>query len=234
MNESYNPRQRRLNPRIREHVEILDEHWSRLISESDHLRRKGKLRIVRQTIDQLIEEPEWLEADLQEGPVNELRCRFGPDEFNGSPVPHFLGEDPFDAAGREEGRYFFYTATGWFSPLYDGEPIDPYYVGPLHCHGPWVYTLEKRYVTASETSMHVISDNVWRHLLGEPHDAPRDEAPERYLLLCDPRGVGGGVQALEIATFADPSEAVAIADRLAHQLDVRFLVALERMKHCTR
>ena len=117
-----------------------------------------------------------------------------------------------------------------------------------HRYGDSVHILDNLYLlTALVTSVALLTFaeapdteqfRPWRVEFGPAgnghYDAPSDEAEERYLLLCDPRGVGGGVKALEIATFADPSEAVTIADRLAHQLHVRFLVALERLKHCTR
>ena len=231
MTSDYDPRARRLNPEIQELVDILNEHWSAIVAETDYLERKGKLRFIRQVIDQIIEQPEWLEPDLQDGAVEAVGCWFDPDEFAGEAAPLFLDEKPFDTPGPSSSLCFFYADTGMASPLYEGEPVDPF-LGPLRNHGPYVYTLEKTFVTAVETAAHVISGNLWRHVLPEADSAAA--TGERWVLLCDPRGLGGGKQVLRVAAFDDPGLATEIAESLSEQLQIRFLVALERRRWCTR
>jgi hypothetical protein len=254
MTDDYDPRARRLNSDIQELIEVVDEHWREVVAETDYLERKGKLRFLRQVIDKIIEQPEWLEPDLREGAVEGVDCWFEADEFADAPAPVFLDEKPFDRPGPASGLCFFYADTGKASPLYEGEPVDSL-IGPLVHHGPFIYTLEKHYATAVETAMHVMSGNLWRRLLPEgEHEGgasisasrgdrraqprtptkPADPGGERHFLLCDPRGLGGGKQVLRIAIFADADAAVAAAESLSERLRIRFLVARERRKWCNR
>jgi hypothetical protein len=232
MSDEYDPRARRLNTGIQELVDILDEHWRALLAETDYLERKGKLRVVRGIIDQIIDQPEWLEPDLRNGAVDEVSCWFGPQEFAGEPAPVFLDERPFDNPGPSSGLCFFYTDTGKASPLYEGEPMDPF-IGPLRNHGPYVYTLEKHYATEVETVARVMSGNLWRQLLPGGETAFGAPDTESFFLICDPRGLGGGEQALHFATFDDAERAVDVVESLSERIGVRLLVARVRRRWCT-
>jgi len=232
MDADYDPRARRLNPLIDELVATLDESWQSILSSSDYLQRKGRLRTLRQIIDQIIEEPEWLEADLQEGAASERDCWFLPEEFDGEPAPVFSDERPFDRPGAGAGSCFLYADTGKLSHLYEGEPIDPL-VGPLRHHGPWIYTLEKHLATQPETVNRAIHANLWEQLV-PADDGRADQQGARALILCDPRGIGGGDRTLCVARYADIGRAVTVAQDLAEELGIRFVVARERRKWCTR
>lgn len=72
---AYDPRARRSNPHIAEYIGALDEHWTSLLGIDDYLGRKGRLRSIRAIIDRILAEPEWLEADLQPGTVDDRAAR---------------------------------------------------------------------------------------------------------------------------------------------------------------
>lgn len=232
MDADYDPRARRLNPLIDELVETLDEYWGSVTSAEDYLERKGRLRAVRNIIDQILDEPEWLEADLQSGAAQAEECWFTPEQFADEPAPHFSDEKPFDRAGPAHGVCFLYTDTGKLSHLYEGEPVDPY-LGPLRNYGPYIYTLEKHFATSAETTNRVINAYLFEQLV-PPGDRRSAEQEARWFVLCDPRGIAGGERSVHVASYADPARAVEVAELLSAQLAVRFVVARERRRWCTR
>jgi len=230
--EEYDPRARRLNPLIDELVTTLDEYWQFLLSTEDYLERKGRLRMVRQIIDQILAEPEWLDADLQDGAIDPTPCFFPPAEFADQPAPLFLDETPFDTPGYEQGRMFFYTDTGRMSFLYEGEPVVPRF-DPVMRHGIWLHTLEKHYATAVETVNHAININLWKQLT-PAHDGWSEEDAPRHFVICDPAGVVGGNHAQHVASYRDAARAVEVAEMLSSRVGIRFLVARERLKWSAR
>lgn len=231
MTSAYDPRARRRNPLIDELVATLDEYWDQVTTAADYLERKGRLRAVRGVIDEILAQPEWLEADLQEGAAKAVDCWFLPEEFAGEPGPVFLDRGPFDDPGESGGLCFLYADTGKLSLLYEGEPIDPF-IGPLRSHGPYVYTLEKLYATACETVNRVISAHLWEHLV--PADGGGAGARADVWVLCDPRGIAGGAQSVCVACCGTRERAVEIAELLSRTIDIRFVVARERRRWCTR
>lgn len=232
MTDEYDPRARRLNPLIDELVGTLDEYWQFLLASADYLERKGRLRMVRQVIDQILAEPEWLEADLQDGAVDASQCWFPPADFAGQPAPLFLDETPFDTPGHSEGRHFFYTDTGRMSFLYEGEPVEPRFE-PVASNGTWLHTLEKHFTTGVETASHAISINLWKQLT-PPDDGWGEQEGSRYFLICDPAGIVGGKHAEHVASYADAARAVEVAEELSRRVGIRFVVARERMRWSTR
>jgi hypothetical protein len=85
-----------------------------MLSSEDHLERKGRLRMVRQFIDQILEQPEWLEADLQPGTVDDAACWLAPEQFADEPAaPVFLDRKPFDVPGPSSGLHFLYEDDDW-------------------------------------------------------------------------------------------------------------------------
>lgn len=229
----YDPRARRLNPAIAELIDAVDEHWDFMLSAEDHLERQGRLRMVRRVIDQILEQPEWLEADLQPGTVDDAACWLTPEQFAEEPAaPVFLDERPFDTPGTSSGRHFLYAEVGRASFLYEGEPINPW-IGPMkHC-GNWLHTLESHWVTAIETVNHAISDNLWKQLT-PADDGWSDQEGARYFILCDPRGIIGGDNADRIASYADAGRAVEVAESLSGQVGIRLAVARERRRYSCR
>jgi len=228
----YDPRARRLNPQIDEFVGILNDHWDSLLSETDYLERKGRLRVIRQIIDQIIEQPEWLEADLQAGAARDVDCWLGAGEVE--PVA-CLDQRPFDLPAGGAGHHFFHTSAGRVSALFQGPPVDPGTIPGLQFMGVYIYCLEPCHLVAVETRNRVICDNLWHQLLPDYFQQipPFRDGP-RYFVLCDPRGVGGGGQALRVAVLTDENEAIELAESLAASLQIRFLVAREHYRFCTR
>jgi hypothetical protein len=228
----YDPRERRLNPQIEEFVGILNDHWDSLLSEKDYLDRKSRLRIIRQIIDQIIDQPEWLEADLQTGAASRVNCWIDPEVL--APV-ECLNERPFDRPDASSGRHFFYSDGGLVSSLFVGQSIHPQEVPGLLSLGAYVYCLEQRHLTLGETGMRVISENLWRQMFPDYYQqTPGRTAAQRFFLLCDPRGVGGGERVLRIAVLDDEAKCIELAEELAESLQIRFLVARENHRYCTR
>ncbi len=234
MRQKYDPRNPKPNPEIAELLRTIDKNWNETKTEKEFTARRGRVRVLIALLEMLDEEPEYLPADIEPAAVQAEMCWFPPQAFSDG-APRFLDERPFDIPGTDRNRFFFYTSNGMLSWLYPGPGLDPYYVGdPVCTHGPWVYTLEKRYASPAETTMHFSSlDAVTR---ATSPSAPDQRPTEgiRYFLLGDPSGFAGGHSAPLIDVFLDLEAAMAKADKLSRALDIRFLVAAVHYSFCTR
>ena len=121
------------------------------------------------------------------------------------------------------------------SPLYPAPVVDPRDIGyPLVVHGPYVYTLEKRYTTQAETTMHAASATVFRKALARRSLPPVERSDSGHYLLCDPRGLAEGKLCARVASTSNLKRAIRLADYLAEFLAIRFLVATVRCAFRTR
>lgn len=233
MTHNYDPRQPRPNPEVEELLRVIDKSWKEIKEETNFTARRGLVRVLIALLEQLEDEPAQIPADIEPGAASDDACWIPPTVFSEG-APQFVEELPFNVSGPDRGRFFFYTSTGMLSRLYPGPAVDPYHVGALRSHGPWVYTLEKRYVSFGETRMHFTSMEAIERAAStqKPGDRPREG--ERYFLICDPRGVAGARSAPLIDVFVDLERAVKQADKLTAMLEIRFLVAALRYEFCTR
>ena len=129
-------------------------------------------------------------------------------------------------SGDGQGRYFIHAGTSHLSPLYEGPPVDPFFVTLMHRY-IMSGTLEKIYATPQATTMHLRWDEALGRLLDLPPRA-HDGAPIHEILI-DPQGLASGYRrTLVVGVTNDVATARDAADRWASLLEIRFLVATAR------
>ena len=184
MSERSSLRRQRLNPEVGEILRVIEKKWAEFSAEKDYTRRRGHAMVFAALLEQLIDEPQFLPSDLQEGTVDDERRWFPRDAFDEDPLP-FLGESPFETTGPAEECAFFYTDTGVFSHIYSGPAVDPCR-RPLIDHGPFVHSYEKRHATETETTMHVTSGEVLKRLFGKKRLPRLRKSGDVHSIFCDP------------------------------------------------
>jgi len=229
MTPNYDPRRPKTNPELKQLLRLIDRQHKDLKSAGTHRARRGHAAVLRATLEMFLDEPEFLQ-DLRDGPAAAApRALLDPASFP-EEVP-FLSETPFETGGEAANRFFFYTSSGAFSPLFEGPALDPYYMPPLHRHGPYVYTLEKRYASAKATACRLSGEDALRR--AAPRRKPGSRRDKPIFVLCDPAGLEPGASAALTAIYANAAKARDLADRLAAELNIRFITAAVRFAFCT-
>lgn len=232
---SSHPLRPRPNPAIPEALRLLRKSFAELLEETDYTRRIGRARVLVAHLESLIEEPELVPGPVREGAGSGERFLLPASELGEDPAVPFRSEYPFDRPGDGEGLCFFF-AGGKISPLYSGPALDPYRFPSLRRYGPWVYSMEKRLATNTDTDRRIPASAVEeiraRKRGGQTASA---DAEEEHFVLCDPRGFDDAIPptTLHIGTYANFRRAVMAAERLAETLGIRFLVATVRVRFCT-
>jgi hypothetical protein len=231
------PLRQRPNPEIPEILRLLQKSFAELLEETDYTRRIGRARVLVAHLESLIDEPELVPGPVREGAGSGARFLLPASEFpEGSAVP-FLREYPFDRPGDGEGLCFFYAGRR-VSPLYTGPALDPYrFPQPLHQSGPWVYSLEKRVATKTDTDRRVPASAIEEiaETKGKRNPVGPNDDTEMHFVLCDPRGFDddGPPTSLEVGRYTSLRRATSAAEQLSETLGIRMLVATVRARFCT-
>jgi hypothetical protein len=225
-------RESRENPEIEEILNVIHKNSKELLAEKEYTARIGRARVMIALLEQLEDEPERTPADIEPGPAGERRQGLTPRDFDNK-GPEFTDETPFDTPGPAEGQFFFYTSSGLFSNLYTKGPLDPYYVTPLHSHGPFVYTMEKRNATIVKTAMRFSSTEAIERALSMIQPAGLMNAGYHYLI-CHHLGFYNGSIAPKVAAFESLESAFQAGEIFSQVSDIRFVTATQRASFCTR
>lgn len=139
-------------------------------------------------------------------------------------------ESPFQKPGSSQNLFFFYS-SGHISNLYSDAAIDPYIIPLMHRHGPFIYSLEKRFASTAATTHHFEAPERLQKFISPSLKRPNSQ--HQFWLLADPLGVSGG-GAPVVKTYATLKGAVKASERYGKELEIRFLVAEKKLEFLNR
>jgi len=222
MGGKYDPRKPRRNPEIGELLRQVKRLHRQLQAETDHAARKGIARMLVEVLEMLAAEPEFL-TDLRSGAQGDAGAFFFRDSYTVDPSP-LSDQSPF--ADTKTGQCFIYAA-GKVSPLFDIKDLPHFQDAYTPVRAVyWVWILEKVYATANETTMHVADESVFKNASGGKEQSFPPNGPT-WLVLADPRGFRNGKCVELVAHYRREAAARKRADKLAAELNIRFVVARE-------
>jgi len=214
-------------------IRLIRKAFADFEGETDPTRKRGYAAILQGHIDLYLEESSPRPGMIAKGRHDDSKFRMKPEAFANDDI-ELVDAYPFDDGGESAGLGFYCAQTGHFSPLFKGPPYHRI-VGALLSYGYFVYGMEKRYATGTATTHHLTDSHVLPKL-GRAMRAPKAKKDEeRHLVLCDPAGQRApeGLGSLTALETGDLSKAHHAADKLAALLDIRFVVATQRMCYDT-
>jgi len=219
--------------RAESNIRLIRKAYAAFNRETDLVRKRGYAAILRGHIDLYLEESQPRPGRLTEGRHDDSQLRMKPEQFANDDI-QLLDTYPFDEGGESEGLGFYCAQTGHFSPLFRGPPYDRI-MGALLYYGYFVYGMEKRYATEIATTHHLTDSRVLPELGRDMGPGKVKKGEDRHLVLCDPAGHGApeGLNSLIALETGDLTRARHTADTLAALLDIRFVVATQRMCYNT-